>query len=85
LSRGMTIEQPVHKVTVASFDLATTEVTVRQFRAFVQATRYRTDAETIGHAWACCWKPKLGITWLNPGFLQGDNEPVVAIRRIIRT
>jgi len=33
----------------------------------------------MGHSFACCWRPKLGITWLNPGFLQDDNEPVVAI------
>jgi formylglycine-generating enzyme required for sulfatase activity len=72
-------EQPVHMVKVNSFDLSTTEVTVLQFRAFVQSTCYRTEAETLGSSFACCWRPKLGITWLNPGFLQGDNEPVVAI------
>ena len=72
-------EQPVHRVRIASYDMATTEVTVRQFRAFVQATRYMTDAEKAGSSFACCWRPKLGITWLNPGFLPGDNDPVVAI------
>jgi sulfatase modifying factor 1 len=66
-------------VRVDSFDLAATEVTILQFRAFVQATCYRTEAETIGSSFTCCWRPKLGITWLNPGFLQNDNEPVVAI------
>ena len=72
-------EQPVHSVTVDSFDLAISEVTVRQFRAFVQATRYKTDAEISGHSFACCWRPKLGITWQYPGFLQNENEPVVTI------
>ena len=38
-------EQPPHRVVVSSFDLAVTEVTVRQFHAFVQATAYQTDAE----------------------------------------
>lgn len=72
-------EQPVHPVFVDSFDLAVTEVTLNQFRAFVQATRYKTDAEIQGFSYACCWRPKLNITWLFPGFTQADNEPVVAI------
>ncbi len=72
-------EGPVREVTVASFDLATTEVTVRQFRAFVQATGYLTDAERAGHSVLCCWRPKLGVTWRNPGFLQADDEPVLGI------
>jgi formylglycine-generating enzyme required for sulfatase activity len=72
-------EKPLHNVMVDSFELAVTEVTVRQFRAFVQATGYKTDAESSGHSVACCWRPKIGISWRNPGFLQDDNEPVVAI------
>src|SRR5512138_364624 len=68
-------EQPVHKVRIHSFDISSTEVTIRQFRAFVQATGYITDAEKDGHSFACCWRPKLGITWRNPGFIQSDNEP----------
>jgi formylglycine-generating enzyme required for sulfatase activity len=72
-------EQPVHKVHVASFDISATEVTVRQFRAFAQATGYITDAEEDGHSFVCCWRPKLGITWKNPGFIQSDDEPAVVI------
>lgn len=72
-------EQPVHTVSIEAFDLAITEVTVRQFRAFVQATMYKTDAETTGSSFACCWRPKLGITWLNPGFIPNEDDPVVAI------
>ena len=72
-------EGPIHAVTVPSFDLATTEVTIRQFRAFVQATGYVTDAERAGHSVLCCWRPKLGVTWKNAGFLQSDDEPVLAV------
>lgn len=71
-------EEPIHPVKIDSFDLSISEVTVSQFRTFVQATQYVTDAERIGHSFACCWRPKLDITWRNPGFLQSDNEPVVA-------
>jgi formylglycine-generating enzyme required for sulfatase activity len=72
-------EGPTRLVSVASFDLALSEVTVRQFRAFVQATGYVTDAETAGSASMCCWRPKLGICWRNPGFDQADDEPVLAV------
>jgi len=72
-------EKPVHPVEIDSFDLATSEVTVRQFRVFVQATGYKTDAENSGHSYACCWRPKLGISWQNPGFMQNEDEPVVTI------
>ena len=39
-------EKPVHRVRISrGFDIGRTEVTVRQFRAFVDATGYQTDAE----------------------------------------
>ncbi len=44
-------EQPQHEVTFArGFALARTEVTVAQFRAFVQASGYVSDAERLGGA-----------------------------------
>jgi formylglycine-generating enzyme required for sulfatase activity len=72
-------EKPRHKVQVRSFDLGRTEVTVRQFRAFVQATGYRTEAEKEGWAWVCCWSKRDGASWLNPGFPQSEDDPVVAL------
>jgi formylglycine-generating enzyme required for sulfatase activity len=57
--KTVTIERP--------FDLARYEVTVAQFRAFVQATGYRTDAEKTGDA----------RTWRSPGFALSDRQPVV--------
>ena len=72
-------EGPIRDVSVDAFDLAATEVTVRQFRAFVQATGYVTDAERAGHSFQCCWRPKLGISWRNPGFAQSDDDPVLAV------
>ena len=44
-----------------------TEVTVRDFRAFVKATGYRTDAEKAGEA----------RNWQSPGFPLRDRQPVV--------
>ena len=42
---GWSDEMPAHRVTVPAFRLGKYEVTVGQFRRFVEATGYRTDAE----------------------------------------
>ncbi len=44
-AEGAEHEKPVHQVQLDSFFLSKTEVTVAQFRAFVEATGYRTSAE----------------------------------------
>jgi sulfatase modifying factor 1 len=47
---GLPNEQPVFTTPVEDFYLDAHPVTVAQFRAFVQATGYRTEAETFGDA-----------------------------------
>jgi formylglycine-generating enzyme required for sulfatase activity len=42
---GAENERPIHAVTLSSFYLARHEVTVGEFRAFVEATGYKTSAE----------------------------------------
>jgi formylglycine-generating enzyme required for sulfatase activity len=49
------------------FRIAKTEVTVSQFRKFVKATGYRSDAEKAGEA----------RTWRSPGFPVSSRQPVV--------
>jgi formylglycine-generating enzyme required for sulfatase activity len=57
-------EGPEHQVEITRpFYLATTEVTVGQFRQFVEAKG----------------SPGLGARWTDPGFEQTDNHPVVFI------
>jgi formylglycine-generating enzyme required for sulfatase activity len=77
-------EKPVHEVRIGrDFYLGRTEVTVRQFRAFVEATGYKTDAEQVG--WAnTCPQPGLhpnerGLDWRRPGFALHDDQPVVVV------
>jgi formylglycine-generating enzyme required for sulfatase activity len=77
-------EKPVHKVRIDhDFYLGRTEVTVRQFRAFAEATGYKTDAEQVG--WAnTCPQPGLhpnerGLDWRRPGFELSDDQPVVVV------
>jgi formylglycine-generating enzyme required for sulfatase activity len=43
-------EDPVHLVHVSAFDIDTTSVTGAEFARFVDATGYRTEAETFGYS-----------------------------------
>ena len=72
-----------HRVTLTKgFFMGTYPVTRGQFRCFVEARGYKTQAESAGgaHAWrGSRWKVDSNCNWLNPGFNQDDNHPVVCI------
>ncbi len=79
-------EKPQHKVFIAKpFDLGATQVTVEQFRRFVDAERYKSDAEKDsrgGYGWnqsAGKFEQAPKYTWRNSGFSQGDDHPVVNV------
>ena len=85
-------EKPVHRVTINSFELGKTEVTVRQFRQFVDATGYQTNAEKGdprgSGVFVRRWSPNPGDrdwgfkedgSWRNPGIVQSDDDPVVGV------
>ncbi len=76
-------ENPRRQVTLTrAFHLQTTEVTVGQFRSFIQASSYVTDAERKGWAWILegdTWTKKSGAAWDNPGFAQEDSHPVTCV------
>jgi formylglycine-generating enzyme required for sulfatase activity len=67
------------------FYLGTTEVTVGQFRRFVERTGYRTEAETDGkggYGWnevKSKFEQDPKYTWRNPGFAQTDDHPVTNV------
>jgi sulfatase modifying factor 1 len=78
-------EKPEHKVTFTKdFWMGATAITVGQFKHFVEATGYITEAE-IGNAGIYVQKtqPKQkGLNWRNPGikgYQQTDNHPVLGI------
>ena len=79
---GREWEKPVHRVSVGAFLLGQTEVTVAQFRAFVKASGYKTEAE---QSRGCrtrengSWDWRSGKNWRNPGFKQSSEEPVVCL------
>ena len=85
-------ERPVHEVTISkSFYLGRNEVTVGQFRRFVDDTRYVTDAEKGGQSFEDgkkggytvqadgTWGWREDASWRKPGFPQGDDHPVVLV------
>ena len=85
---GEADEQPVHVVYVDAFWLAVDEVTREQFRRFVAATAYVTDAERKDSDQAGClavdpgewsFKYRPAYSWVTPGFEQGDTHPVVCV------
>jgi len=71
---GSSNEKPVHSVSVDRFALGKYELTKAEFRRFVNATGYQTDAEKKG---SCNWTK--GQNWRNPGSSQTDNDPVVCV------
>ena len=89
-------EQPSHTVKITRpFELARTEVTVADFREFVEASGYVTDAEKNGTAIG--FDPEVegdlksrqahfdrfrmeeGYSWKNPGIPQEPDHPVVCV------
>jgi formylglycine-generating enzyme required for sulfatase activity len=77
-------EGPQHEVVLTRpFHLGIHDVTVGQFKAFVKATDYRTEAETGGGAFRPfpdhSWKLDPQASWRNPGFEQTDDHPVVCV------
>ena len=74
-------EKPVRTVRLDGFWLGKHEVTVGQFRRFVNDSGYRTEAEKSKGCWIYDgkWKQKPGTSWRNPGFQQGGNHPVACV------
>ena len=78
-------ETPQHKVIIQQpFALSRCEVTVGEFRRFIELTGYKTDAESKEgcYLWdqkASNWEKKPGSSWTHPGFAQKDNDPVVCV------
>ncbi|MCX7050017.1 MAG: formylglycine-generating enzyme family protein [Candidatus Sumerlaeota bacterium] len=82
--RNYSNEYPLHEVELDGFWMGATEETVAQWRAFVEYTDYKTEAERGGHVFSIApnppeWKEIRGLTWRNPGFPQTDAHPVTCV------
>ena len=82
--KGRPDEKPIHRVRIPkNLEITRTEVTVGQFRAFIEATGYRTRAEIDGGSNICNdkgeWPFVSGAGWRQPGYEQSDDCPVVCV------
>ena len=80
---GRADERPVHHVTISRpFYAGKYEVTVAQFRQFIEATQYQTDAEREGRGCVCIegrWQQSKEANWKVPHLEQTDNHPVTLV------
>jgi len=79
-------EGPQHPVTIPRpFALSRCEITVGQFKQFINESGYQTTAETNGtgcYVWNAdknTGQLQAGSHWKNPGFAQTDAHPVVCV------
>jgi formylglycine-generating enzyme required for sulfatase activity len=80
-------EGPETRVTLTKpFWLGATELTIAQWRLFIDATGYLTEAEKDGGLWVwigpgSVWEKRTGTNWRNPGggLKQAENHPVVGV------
>ena len=88
---GLDDELPVHEVELDDYWIAAFPVTVGQFRAFVEATGYVTDAERGMGSWQWTgeipgpgdrgdpWRPMSDGAWYNIYFEQGGDHAVGSV------
>lgn len=78
-------EYPFHKVRISRpFYMSSHEVTVKQFRQFVESAGYITDAEDVGGGQTfddenASFVRKEGAIWKNPGWKIQDDQPVTMV------
>jgi RNA polymerase sigma factor (sigma-70 family) len=81
-NNGEENEKPVHRVKISqSYYIGKYDVTVAQFRVFADATKFPIGIEKF-RGWTVSdgkWQAVSGVNWLNPGFKQEDNHPVVVL------
>jgi len=84
-------EGPVHPVRIRrAFALGRTEVTVGQFRRFVDQTGYqvapgcRVQESAVGPSGRVEWRDDLSKGWRDPGFVEPlrEDHPVVCVGRV---
>lgn len=80
--RGFGNESPEHEVELDAFAMGKYPVTVREFRQFIEATGYQTEAEQGDGAYVYDgkeWGDKVDANWKNPYMDQKDDHPVICV------
>ena len=82
--------ETLHQVTLSAFRMSRYEITLGQFKAFIDATGYLTDADKgTGFSGSFLWtgkeyKPQAGVNWTcdekgNPRPVDGYSHPVIHV------
>jgi formylglycine-generating enzyme required for sulfatase activity/TolB-like protein len=85
LESGRDNDEVQHTVIITrAFYIGKFEITIEDFRHFINATDYKTTAETAGggSVWVSAaqnWETRTDAQWKNPYFSQQDSQPVVMI------
>ncbi len=85
---GQPDEKPIHKVTLTGYYIDIYEATIKDFKRFVDATGYKTEAEIRGFTWLSGKKRKKvkGVSWRynEKGKVrqkEDDNYPAIFINK----
>ena len=82
-SSGDSDEKPPHTVNIGyDFEIGKYDVSVGEFKRFVNDTGYQTEAEKGDGCFVYAndkWGKKSDANWKNPYFSQGDTQPVVCV------
>jgi len=80
---------PRHKVKISEFSIASKPVTLLEFKEFIEATGYVTEAEKEGWGWTMQngWVKTVNVSWKSPfgneaDMLYRDNENIVPVIQI---
>lgn len=85
---GREPNEKLHRVCVESFEMGKDELTVGEFKQFIMASGYKTDAEKDAGSNKGCFALtatdgkfdwRAGLNWRKPGYEQTDNYPVVCV------
>ncbi|MEK7264126.1 MAG: formylglycine-generating enzyme family protein [Bacteroidota bacterium] len=78
-------EKPVHRVTVSDFYIGKYEVTIGEFKKFIDATNYQTDADKKGSSYIWTgskWEERNGVNWrddVNGNTQTAMHHPVIHV------
>lgn len=81
------VEQPVHQVKIPAFQMSRYEVTVGQFRQFVEATGHKSELIGANQTAASCWKHAANDwgmdiapgTWNSNAYPQSEYHPAMCV------
>ena len=87
VEKGRDEDEKQHQVCVDNFQMGKKEVTITEFKQFIQATGYHTDTENNVEKQGCYaysssenkWDSWAGYYWNKVGFSQTDQHPVVCV------